>query len=883
MQLSYSQREANIWHFGVVSGIDFNSCEPTAINGASTTTVSNGFGSISDSQGNLLFYTNGITIWDKDNRIMDNGTGLGGNSVLRGVESVTSKQTVMVVKRPNSLSEYYVFTLAEQGSSAGLTYSVIDMSANGGLGTVKTKNTFLLSPLAEQIHATRHKNGEGIWLTVYGYDNTNFYSFLVTAAGVNSTPVVSAMTNIFKASDLYAGGMKFSPNGEKLAICNYASGLSIIDFDNNTGRFSNVDFVTRRSGLMDVEFSPSNDILYACNGEALLQYNLNATDIPSSEILLYDDGVTGLNQVFALQLAPNRKIYTLSPGGLSVINIPNNLGSSCDYVRRIISFNKWAGTTLPTYMHPFFHNEIESENFCYQDATSFKLKEEVGAVIWDFGDPASGIENTSTELEPTHIFSAPGIYTVTTTIPTGCGPEPFVTSEVEIFPLPEIAPIVELVQCDDDIDGFSSFNLNEAKEKFSNNSSILNFTFFKTQQEAIDNINAINAPISFINEVQSADTVWARVENDSGCFKVGEINLIVSTTQIPAVFNRVIYECDNGDADGITLFNFKDVATDIEGLFPIGQQIDIKYYRNLEDALAEVAPINPSSYENIGYEYGQDIYVRVDSRIDNSCLGLGPHIRLEVLEQPQFNVDEEIILCTTDSSSITISTTNALNTYNYEWVNEKNSNEVIGVDSYLEVTEGGTYCVIATYDYGFSICESAKYKVHVTEVVSPILTKEMLSVIENSNNNNKITINESQLGTGSYEYAINNTMYQDEPFFEDVPAGIHTIYVKNEHDCSPSSIEVSVIGFPKFFTPNGDGFNDLWNIIGFNNDYAQDSEIYIYTRYGKLIKTLSPLNNGWNGFLNGKLLAKDDYWYVANLKDENGNISQYKGHFSLVR
>ncbi|MFK5957805.1 MAG: CUB protein, partial [Lutibacter sp.] len=217
---------------------------------------------------------------------------------------------------------------------------------------------------------------------------------------------------------------------------------------------------------------------------------------------------------------------------------------------------------------------------------------------------------------------------------------------IEVYKLPVITNLVSLKQCDDDTDGYSAFNLTEVNTKISTDAVNETFSYFYSYLGA--NSNDINDkivnPITYINQTVSTNTIWARVENLNGCQRVSEVNLIVSTTGIPSSFQKVYYECDdyldtvNNDRDGISSFDFSEVTTEIENLFPIGQQLIIKYYRNEADALAEInAIINPSNYRNIGYQNTQNIYIRVDSELDNDCLGFGAHITLHVEPLPIAN------------------------------------------------------------------------------------------------------------------------------------------------------------------------------------------------------------------------------------------------------
>jgi gliding motility-associated-like protein len=144
---------------------------------------------------------------------------------------------------------------------------------------------------------------------------------------------------------------------------------------------------------------------------------------------------------------------------------------------------------------------------------------------------------------------------------------------------------------------------------------------------------------------------------------------------------------------------------------------------------------------------------------------------------------------------------------------------------------------------------------------------------------NSITVNVS--GQGQYEYSLDAAFgpFQQSNSFENVSAGIHEVYINDKNGCGTVSQTVAVIGVPKFFTPNGDGQNDYWNVKGVNANFNQNSIIYIFDRYGKLIKQIATSSEGWDGTFAGQNLPSDDYWYTINLDDGR----QAKGHFSLNR
>lgn len=778
---------------------------------------------------------------------------------------------------------------------------------------------------------------------------------------------------------------------------------------------------------------------------------------------------------------------------------------------------------------------------------------------------------------------------------------------LNIRPLPVITSTVELKQCDTDTDGFSPFNLNEAGFDISANFMNETFEFYETLADAQSGTNPIPNPTSYTNQTPTTDVVWARAISQYGCYRIAEVNLTVSTTGIPATFQRNFSACDdlldingdnnanNDDADGITTFDFSSVSTEVRALFPAGQQLTITYYRNLQDAFSELNPIaDPSNYRNIGYPNTQDIYVRVDSDLDNDCLGLGHHITLTVDPVPTANPVDDIEVCDDDndgdlqngiiqsfnlgsqiptllgtqdpadftvtfhlsendaisgsnaianptsyenitpnlqtiyvrvqdnatgcftsdisfdlivnavpivnpvsnlevcdddsdgsarngfsqsfdlesqtalvlngqdpniftvtyhaslanaqsgaspllspfSNSVPFSQTiyvrvangdtgcsngittfdvivnpepiaenvsnlsycdddldgddtngfvqnidlesqivgilgptqdvndftvtfhesqtdaqtgtNALvspysntvpnqqtffvrvqnnNTgcvnddftfdvivdplpvfevtspqivclngpeltlfienpaavYDYVWT-DPSGNNLMGPE--INISSGGTYLVTATTTDGTD-CSRTR-SIQVDESIIATITEDDVTIVDDSDSNS-ITIDPTNLGIGDYEYSLLDEdgvivrTYQNSPIFDNLPGGIYTILVQDKNGCGVASLEVSVIQFPKFFTPNNDGFNDTWEIKGANSFYFPTSEINIFNRFGKIVAKFDVDSDGWDGTMNGRLLPSDDYWYSIKLIDRNGVARDRKGNFSLLR
>jgi gliding motility-associated-like protein len=172
----------------------------------------------------------------------------------------------------------------------------------------------------------------------------------------------------------------------------------------------------------------------------------------------------------------------------------------------------------------------------------------------------------------------------------------------------------------------------------------------------------------------------------------------------------------------------------------------------------------------------------------------------------------------------------------------------------------------------------------VVESALAKISMDDVTIVELSDHNS-ITVNTLNLGIGDYEFALDHItgIYQDEPYFDHLSAGMHTLYVKDKKGCGIAQLDIFIMGFPKFFTPNDDGFHDTWNIEGLSNEYTRNSRVYIFDRYGKLLIQLDPKGANWNGTFNGEKLRPSDYWFVAELFKVDGTIITYRGHFSLVR
>jgi len=454
----------------------------------------------------------------------------------------------------------------------------------------------------------------------------------------------------------------------------------------------------------------------------------------------------------------------------------------------------------------------------------------------------------------------------------------FATSFIlEVFSLPAINSSFLFKQCDEDgiSDGITDFNLEEANEFLTLGDTSLTVTYFLSLANAENSFSPIiSSPFS--NNIQS--TVFARIENSNGCHRVALVDLLVSSTHFPADFLKTVTHCDDdADFDGLNAFDLNLNSPEIIDLFPTGQNLSVSYYRNLSDAQLEENEIASAPYLS-QTPFNQLIYIRVESDDNGECFGLGPYLNLVVNGRPEFELAESAIYCQ-NLPPITVSIYNATGDFTYKWTNE--SGVEISNEPFAIIDNKGAYTVVATTEEG---CESFPKQITIDDSIIANITENAIDIIDDSVINS-ITINTTNLGIGDYEFALDdsNGFYQDEPSFNYVSSGIHTVFIRDKNECGISQIDVSVIGFPNFFTPNNDGHNDTWQILGVNEDFYSSSTIYVFDRFGKIITKIEPSGNGWNGFFNGEQLPATDYWFTAELTDNLGNTRLRKGHFSLIR
>jgi gliding motility-associated-like protein len=436
--VGFCQKEANNWCFGDHTGLNFSTSPPRTI--YSEVNTIEGIASISDKNGALLFYTDGMTLYSKDHSVMQNGTGLLGRT--------SSTQSSLIVPKPGTTNIYYVFTADATANTygyhgeLGYNYSIVDINQNNGLGTVVSKNNLLYAPSSEKLAATKHKNGVDYWIMTHSQSGDAFTAYLLDCNGISASIISSnAGPNLI---DTYIppaaiGYMKFSPDASMLGFVTLGmTEAAVLRFDNETGTVQNgIDILSYWSpfhylfpdgtafdleDVYGIEFSPNNKLLYltCIDGPQICQFDLS---VFTSVAVTTSLKVIGGGRLGAIQLGPDQKIYITEEGysTLQVITKPNIYGSGCMLSNgpQLPNFSHYG---LPNFVSNFLDTTSEINISTSGCKVTFSLKHNYPSSTykWDFGDPYASIDTSnlsSTEYE----YPRRDTYLVNATVTTSEG------------------------------------------------------------------------------------------------------------------------------------------------------------------------------------------------------------------------------------------------------------------------------------------------------------------------------------------------------------------------------------------------------------------------------------------------------------------------------
>ncbi len=465
-----AQNEFSKWYFGFSPiGLDFLTSPPTTLPFNTLGGYGNGCATMSDNNGNLLFHTDGIHIYNSAHSIMANGSSIGSN---------LATQSAIIVKQPGNANLYFVFSLQSNNQNFDSRYSIVDMNLAAGLGSVTVKNTPIYTPSAGKQLAVRHCNGKDVWIVSHECGTNNFRAYLLTASGLSSPPVISSIGFTHNCASANAGGeLKISPDGKKIGMATSsnsvttgsapAGGFHLFDFDAATGTVTNSLTLLTVTDANGIEFSPDGTKLYGSlinNFPTIYQWNIcssNTSAVISSQYsIALTYSVNGSTS--GMQRAINNKIYvtTYNQSNLHVINNPNSLGAGMNFSANAQPLANASYHGLPNYINPYTKpTPAQFTSFVACNLAQFAVPPvptfssgcsstpyAPSGYKWDFGDVASGADNTATQANVSHFYTAVGTYTASLILYNNCtndtltkvitvtaiGPNPVVTGNTNI-------------------------------------------------------------------------------------------------------------------------------------------------------------------------------------------------------------------------------------------------------------------------------------------------------------------------------------------------------------------------------------------------------------------------------------------------------------------
>ncbi len=856
---SYSQGQTNIWYFGAFCGIDFNSGAPVTISGPINTLE--GCASMCDSNGVLLFSTDGVNVFNSNNVVM--ASGLFGNS--------SSTQSAIITPFPGSLTKYYIFTVDAFGGSHGLNFSIVDMTLNGGLGAVISLNNQLVTPTCEKVTAVYGTNDTTIWVITHFWGSNEFYSFKVTPGGI-SLPVISSIGYITSGAISFAGYLKASPDGSKLAAAHTGSvgydTLELYDFNNANGVVSNaVSIPSPFNDSYGVCFSPDNSKLYFSSYfsiNAIYQYDLTDPNFATNPILIYNGGNIGFG---AIQLAPDGKIYIAEDGtsSLSVISNPNGLGAACNFALNSFPILGTSHYGLPDFFDQLFITNCsvylgEDTSICSTDPVQLNAGTGSGVnYLWQDGSTAQYFS-----------VSGSGTYSVTKTYASGCIAHD--TIEINFHTLPVINLGNDTVVCHP---GTVTLNAGSgfAYYHWSNSTAsqiLIPLTTGNYSVIVIDSNNCMNSDtinVAFHGPQFSLGNDTTICEGDSVRLTPGSIYKTYQWSN--SSYDSVIMVYGAG-AYSVLVFDMQGCfARDTILVFVSTPEPDlgsdtllcgtINHTLNTSVNFSQYHWNNNSTASGLNITTTGTYTVTVTDQY--GCTGSDTIVVTN--SNPQIELGTDTTICIHSTAALHA----AIGFQSYLWNTGSNNTTIT-------ISDGGIYSITVTDSVS---CNASDFR-------KIIIDDPNVSIGNDTGNcNGHGIILHTDTAFINYLWSTNST---DQAIYT-TGAGNYAVTVTDEIGCKAADTilisysDCQEIIVPTGFTPNGDGHNDYFHILN-TSDFIY-AGFKIYNRWGQLIYESSDGNGYWNGKFNNTECEVGVYVFVVSGKNFLNHSVFKKGNVTLLR
>lgn len=498
----------------------------------------------------------------------------------------------------------------------------------------------------------------------------------------------------------------------------------------------------------------------------------------------------------------------------------------------------------------------QTQTLCDNETTTLQIENsEATAIRWFFENQI--IDNTSNELIISQDNFGSGLYSVEVDLAGGCT----AVDEVNIFfDEVDIPNNLSITACVDN-DGVGVFNLFYLQDSIGDDLQILNF--YNTLNEAQTGVNPITNPENFTN-TSTNQTVFVRVLSPGNCALAAPVDLVGQSVNLLQL--QYFTTCFD-TTDDVVSFSIDEILDEISAFLDLSAN-DINLYNSEPDAINQSNPLDLGILDiNI-----EDIPVQIFARsaTEANCEILP--VQLQLKQIPELtDANTAFTICTNENASVILeaSVISASGQLSYLW-------STGDVTESIMVSEAGNYTVTVSSSQNVESQQVSCSNTRTFTVVASEIADVSFSQTGFVGQNNQLIINAT--GIGDYEYALNNSGYVDSNIF-DIDEVENTFSVRDKNGCGIIEVDFIALRIPDFFTPNGDGFNDYWQIEGVRQSDSTINTIYIFDRYGKLIYENIPQQIGWDGTYKGKPMPQQDYWYNIILNSGRSVI----GHFTLKR
>ncbi|MCW4468386.1 T9SS type B sorting domain-containing protein [Flavobacterium sp. MFBS3-15] len=506
----------------------------------------------------------------------------------------------------------------------------------------------------------------------------------------------------------------------------------------------------------------------------------------------------------------------------------------------------------------------------------------------DYNDALNGVNDIDIPESYVNVSNPQTVFMRMTSTATGCFVIESLTLKVDTD-LPTGTPM-PLSLCDEDGDGFAVFALTQNDNAIRNGQANTSVAYYASQQDAEDEINPL--PANYQNlQPNVPQTLWARLESTDACFRYGITSFAIGVNPLPQPMRSnefpigtplEIAQCDDdGTHDAITDF---DLSVFEEMLTGTQTGISITYHTDPADlALGGNAIDNPEAFINTANP--QTVYIRM------AYSATGCYVTDSVVLSIDYSLPtgepENMELCDTERNGIRQFDL----AQNDEYIKNGNNNSVVtyyaseqdAIDEinplsnlyenqqpYLtETVWARLENISGCYGYGIT-----SFTIGVLSIPEITYTTEITDFTAYSNS---IAVMMASADVANYEFSLDGRTFSDATFFDGLVPGVYTLYIQSKDGCSSVTEQIPILNYPKFFTPNGDGINEVWNVVFIY--FFPDAIVNIFDRYGKLIKSYRGKEPGWDGTYNGERLPSTDYWFEIVF----ANGRKIKGHFAMVR